>query len=67
MSENVLSRFGQVEGMSDERMAKETYAGKVNGKKGKWRPRLTLIENSVSKILSIKDTPLSGDRTHNHV
>ena len=36
--------------MNDERMAKKTYDGKVSGKRGRGRPRLT-FENTVSKIL----------------
>ena len=47
---NVLSWFGHVERMSDERMAKKIYNGKVSGKRGRGRPRLT-FENTVSKIL----------------
>ena len=39
--------------MSDERMAKKIYDGKVNGKRGKRKPWLT-FENSVSKILEVK-------------
>ena len=36
--------------MSDERIAKKIYDGKVSGKRGRGRPRLT-FENTVSKIL----------------
>ena len=50
MKKNVLSWFGHVERMSDERMAKQIYDGKVSGKRGRGRPRLT-FENTVSKIL----------------
>ena len=32
---NVLSSFGHVERMSDERMAKKIYDGKLSGKKGR--------------------------------
>ena len=32
---NVLSWFGHVERMSDERMAKKIYDGKVSGKRGR--------------------------------
>ena len=48
MKKNVLSWFGHVERMSDERMAKKIYDGKVT--RGRRRPRLT-FENTVSKIL----------------
>ena len=41
MKKNVLSWFGHVERMSDERMAKKIYDGKVSGKRGRGRPRLT--------------------------
>ena len=50
MKKNVLSWFGHVERMSDERMAKKIYDGKVCGKRGRRRPRLT-FESTVSKIL----------------
>ena len=50
MKNNVLSWFGHVERMSDERMAKKIYDGKVSGNGGRGRPRLT-FENTVSKIL----------------
>ena len=50
MKKIVLSWFGHVERMSDERMAKKIYDGKVSGKSGRGRPRLT-FENTVSKIL----------------
>ena len=50
VKKNVLSWFGHVERMSDERMAKKIYDGKVNGKRGRERPRLT-FENTVTKIL----------------
>ena len=36
--------------MSDERMAKKIYDGKVSGNRDRRRPRLT-FENTVSKIL----------------
>ena len=36
--------------MNDERMAKKIYDGKVSGKRGKERHRLT-FENTVSKTL----------------
>ena len=39
MKKNVLSWFGHVERMSDERMAKKIYDGKVSGKRGMGRPR----------------------------
>ena len=35
MKKNVLSSFVHVERMSDERMAKKIYDGKVSGKKGR--------------------------------
>ena len=54
MKKNVLSLFGHVERMSDERMAKKIYAGKLSGKRGRGRPRLT-FENTVSKILEEGD------------
>ena len=50
MKKNVLSWFGHVERMSDERIAKKIYDRKVSGKRGRGRPRLT-FENTVSKIL----------------
>ena len=40
-----------VERISDERMAKKIYDGKVSSKRGRERPRLT-FENTVSKILA---------------
>ena len=46
MKKNMLSWFGHVERMSDERMAKEIYDGKVSGKRGRRRSRLT-FENSI--------------------
>ena len=39
----------------DERMTKKTYDGKVSGKRGRARPRLTFAKHS------IKDT---GGRSH---
>ena len=48
MKKNMLSRFGHVERMSDESMAKKIYDGKVSGKRDRRRPRLT-FENTVSK------------------
>ena len=48
MKKNVLS--WHVERMSDERMAKKIYDGKVSGERGRGRPRLT-FKNTVSKIL----------------
>ena len=50
MKKNVLSWFGHVERMSDERMAKKIYDEKVTGKRVRGRPRL-IFENTVSKIL----------------
>ena len=49
MKKTVLSRFRNVQRMSDERMAKNIYDGKMSGKRGGRRPRLT-FENTVSKI-----------------
>ena len=42
MKKKVLSKFGHVQRMSDETKAKTIYDGKVNDKRGKGRPRLTL-------------------------
>ena len=50
MKKNVFSWFGHVKRLSDERMEKKIYDGKVSGKRGRGRPRLT-SENTVSKIL----------------
>ena len=50
MMKNVLSWFGHVERMSDERMVKKIYDGKVSGKRNRGRPRLT-FEYTISKIL----------------
>ena len=50
IKKNMLRWFGHVERMSDERMAKNIYDGKVSGKRDRGRPRLT-FENTVSKIL----------------
>ena len=50
IKKNVLSWFAHVKRMSDERMAKKIYDGKVSGKKGRGNPRLT-FENTVSTIL----------------
>ena len=50
MKKNVLSWFGHVNRMSDERITKKIYDGKVSVKRGRGRPRLT-FENTVSKIL----------------
>ena len=50
MKKNLFSWFGHVERMNDERMAKKIYDGKVRGKRGRGRPRLT-FENTISKIL----------------
>ena len=57
MKKNVLSWFGHVERMSDQRMAKEIYDGKVSGKRGRKRSRLT-FENS------IKDTGGRSRKKH---
>ena len=57
MKKNVLSWFGHVERMSDERMAKKIYDGKVSGKRGRRRSRLT-FENS------IKDTGGRSRKKH---
>ena len=45
MKKNVLSWFGHVERMSDERMAKKIYDGKIRRE----RPRLT-YQNTISKV-----------------
>ena len=50
MKKKVLSKFGHVQRMSDETKAKTIYDGKVNDKRGKGRPRLTL-QNTESNIL----------------
>ena len=50
MKKNVLSWFGHVERMSDERIAKKIYDGKMCGKRGRGRLWL-ILENTVSKIL----------------
>ena len=47
MKKKVLSLFGHVERMSDQRMAKKIYDGKVSGKRDIGRPRLT-FDNTVS-------------------
>ena len=49
MKKNVLSWFGHVGRMSDERMAKNIYDGKVSGKRDRGRPWL-IFENTL-KIL----------------
>ena len=54
MKKCMLSWFGHVERMSDERMAKNIYDGKVNGKRSRGRP----VEFCK---YSIKDT---GGRSH---
>ena len=50
MKKNVLSWFGHVERMSDERLAKKIYDVKISCEKGSERPRLT-FENTVPKVL----------------
>ena len=50
MKKNVLSLFGPIKQMSDERIAKVIYYGYVSGKSDRGRPQLT-FENPVSKIL----------------
>ena len=47
---NVFTWLGRVERMSDQRMAKKIYDGKVSGKRRRGRPRLT-FKNTVSKTL----------------
>ena len=47
MKKNVLSWFGHVERMSDERMAKKIYEGKVGGEIDRGRPRLTFEKPSL--------------------
>ena len=49
MKMNVLKWFGNVQQMSDERMAKKTYEGKVGGK----RDRENLVD---LRKYNIKDT-----------
>ena len=59
MKKNILSWLGHVDRMCEERMAKKNYDGKVSGKRGRERPRLT-SENTVSKILEeghVKSNP----------
>ena len=50
MKKNVLSWFGHVKRMSDERMTQKIYNLKMSDKTGRGRPRLS-FENTVSKIL----------------
>ena len=50
MKINVLSWFGHVKRRSDERLAKKIYDGKVSGKRGRERLRLT-FQNTESKIV----------------
>ena len=50
VKKNVLSWFGHVELMSEEKIAKNIIYTKVSGKRDRGRPRLT-FENTVSKIL----------------
>ena len=38
MKKNVLSWFGHVERMSDERMAKKIHDGKMSGKRDRGKP-----------------------------
>ena len=47
MKKNVLNWFGHVERMSDERMAKKIYDGKVSGKRGRRRSRSRTFVNSI--------------------
>ena len=58
MKKNVLSWFGHVERMSDERIANMIYNGKVSGKRGRERLRLT-FKNIVSRILKEGHSVLS--------
>ena len=53
MKKNVFSWLEHVEQMSEERMAKETYDGKVSGKRG--RGGQLTFENTVTKILEEGD------------
>ena len=46
----MFSWLEHVKRISDERMAKKIYNGKLSGKRGRGRPRLT-FEYTVSKIL----------------
>ena len=50
MKKNVLSCFGHVARMNDKRMAKMIYDGKVSGKRGRKRLRLTFDLDQV-KVL----------------
>ena len=55
--------------MSDERMAKKIYDGKVSGKRDRGRPRLT-FENTVSKILEeghVKSTRIPPEGMYEEV
>ena len=60
MKKNVLAWLGHVERMSDERMAKEIYDGKVSGSRG-------TVETSVDlRKHSIKDTGGRSRKKHEH-
>ena len=41
MKKNLVRWFGHIERMTDERMAKKIYDGKVSGTRGRVRPQLT--------------------------
>ena len=47
MKKNVLSWFGHVERMSDERMAKKIYDGKASGKRGRGRTAVDLRKHII--------------------
>ena len=53
MKKNLLSWFWHVERMSDERMTKKIYDGKVSGKRGRGRLRWT-FERRLQLNLLIK-------------
>ena len=57
MKKDVLSWFAHVEGMSDERMGKTIYDGKVSGKRHRRKPHLTfentLLEDGHVKSMSM--------------
>ena len=62
MKKNVLSWFGHVEQISDERMVKKIYDGKVSGKIGRGRPWLT-FENTVLKTTGGRSRKTHEDST----
>ena len=54
MKKNVLSWFGHVEGMRDERMSRKIYDAKVSGKKSRGRPCLA-FENTVRRLMTVDE------------